>query len=586
MGTTLSPFRYIQLARYAVNRWIDNIPTVKGKGKTHLGNLHARAGDYLLKSEAAPDAPPPAHARQAEAGPSRLAGVNENRLQQDDHYEHRQKEYHRHYRHPPRYPKLAPDPKWPPGPKEIYNLMNDERLFVPGAIKPPREVVVLCHGLYGFSTATPIPLFPSLKLHYWASVLEVLRDKMGVKVVVVGVKGTGSIKERAEQMHEFLKKTLPRGTGVNFVAHSMGGLDCRHLISTIKPTSYTPLSLTTIGTPHRGSPFMDWCAANIGVGSAAAVAASLTAEKLKALPYSLKSPLLARPSPTQTKPDTITSIAAGLTSYLLSIFDSPAYSNLTTAYLRDHFNPTTPDNPFVKYTSVAGRISKMSVLHPLWFPKLVLDAAAENGYAEDTSNMVYGPEGKPRYEGNDGLVSVSSAKWGEYIGAVDECHHWDLRGEGSLFPSNVSSISLRDDNKKGEGKHGGGWELDKESVPGAGGVHEHLGLAAKERDAVEMKKKGKNSGTEVSSKSEESSIVSPSSWDIAQVGQVVDWVTDFLPGGKTTEAGKRQLEEARMEKEGEIELEKEKEREKKRKDKFDLERFYGGLMIKLRDDGF
>lgn len=44
-------------------------------------------------------------------------------------------------------------------------------------------------GLYGFSTATPIPLFPSLKLHYWASVLEVLRDKMGIKVVVVGVKG-------------------------------------------------------------------------------------------------------------------------------------------------------------------------------------------------------------------------------------------------------------------------------------------------------------------------------------------------------------------------------------------------------------
>jgi len=44
-------------------------------------------------------------------------------------------------------------------------------------------------GLYGFSTATPIPLFPSLKLHYWASVLEVLRDRMGANVVVVGVKG-------------------------------------------------------------------------------------------------------------------------------------------------------------------------------------------------------------------------------------------------------------------------------------------------------------------------------------------------------------------------------------------------------------
>jgi hypothetical protein len=47
----------------------------------------------------------------------------------------------------------------------------------------------VCIGLYGFSTATPIPLFPSLKLHYWASVLEVLRDHMGANVVVVGVKG-------------------------------------------------------------------------------------------------------------------------------------------------------------------------------------------------------------------------------------------------------------------------------------------------------------------------------------------------------------------------------------------------------------
>lgn len=51
------------------------------------------------------------------------------------------------------------------------------------------NVADVAPGLYGFSTATPIPLFPSLKLHYWASVLEVLRDRIGAKVVVVGVKG-------------------------------------------------------------------------------------------------------------------------------------------------------------------------------------------------------------------------------------------------------------------------------------------------------------------------------------------------------------------------------------------------------------
>jgi len=83
---------------------------------------------------------------------------------------------------------------------------------------------------------------------------------------------TGSIQERAEQMHAYLKDNLPKGTGVNFVAHSMGGLDVRYLISHLKPTTYTPLSLTSIGTPHRGSPFMDWCAANIGVGTNAATA--------------------------------------------------------------------------------------------------------------------------------------------------------------------------------------------------------------------------------------------------------------------------------------------------------------------------
>ena len=44
------------------------------------------------------------------------------------------------------------------------------------------------------------------------------------------------------------------------MAHSMGGLDCRHLITHVQPSDYTPLSLTTISTPHRGSPFMDWCA--------------------------------------------------------------------------------------------------------------------------------------------------------------------------------------------------------------------------------------------------------------------------------------------------------------------------------------
>jgi hypothetical protein len=69
---------------------------------------------------------------------------------------------------------------------------------------------------------------------------------------------TGSIASRSETLHRQLQERA-RNRSINFVAHSMGGLDCRHLISHIRPTQYEPLSLTTISTPHRGSQFMDWC---------------------------------------------------------------------------------------------------------------------------------------------------------------------------------------------------------------------------------------------------------------------------------------------------------------------------------------
>ena len=73
---------------------------------------------------------------------------------------------------------------------------------------------------------------------------------------------TGSIQSRAARLDEQLQSHA-RGRGINFLAHSMGGLDCRHLISHIKPADYAPLSLTCISTPHRGSPFMDWCAVSL-----------------------------------------------------------------------------------------------------------------------------------------------------------------------------------------------------------------------------------------------------------------------------------------------------------------------------------
>jgi triacylglycerol lipase len=320
---------------------------------------------------------------------------------------------------------------------------------------------------------------------------------------------------------------------------------------------------------------MDWCAANIGVGTNAATAKAIAATAMgasaaKALPFSLKSPLLARP---KEESGSITAFTSALTSYLLNIFDSPAYSNLTTHFLQE-FNPSCPDSPNVKYMSVAGRTRKMSVLHPLWFPKLVLDAAAENGHAE--AEGFAGAE----YEGNDGLVSVSSSRWGEFLGAVDPCHHWDLRGEGGLWPQGPTL------EKKPQGKPDsaapGGWDWQ-----GSLGDQLGLGLNASSSKAEQTQKDADKVEATLKSKAKPGA---DSTWELAQVGQVFDWVRDLLPGGTGAETEKKSLANAKKEKERDEDKGNaffiQADGTKRRKDKFDLARFYGGLMLKLKDDGY
>jgi triacylglycerol lipase len=137
---------------------------------------------------------------------------------------------------------------------------------------------------------------------------------------------------------------------VNVMAHSMGGLDCRDLISKVRPEEDTPLSVTTILTPHHGSPFMDWCAVrasppnfthllmppqeNIGLGRVTAAVKKSTEAVAVAAEHA------------STPHD-----AAAAAS--CSIVDSPAYGNLATGFLSGQFNADTPDDSRVRYFSVA-----------------------------------------------------------------------------------------------------------------------------------------------------------------------------------------------------------------------------------------
>ncbi|QRV91878.1 triacylglycerol lipase [Ceratobasidium sp. AG-Ba] len=311
----------------------------------------------------------------------------------------------------------------------IYKLMNCPALFDP--VRAPRNKIVLCHGLYGFDVRGP-SAFPRLQLHYWSNVLDILKGKVGADVVVTGVPGTGSIQDRATLMHNVLSERV-RGQSINFVAHSMGGLDCRHLISRIQPSEYDPVSLTTISTPHRGSSFMDWCAANIGIGELG----EAVEEAAKYVPpYTLNAPLLSKPKDrsdaAQSLLAQLATLPQSLTTMLLALLDSPAYANLTTHFCSTFFNPQTPNMPGVKYYSVAARApADMSIFHPLWLPKTILDAA-EAKHAGRTPE--WGSEearDRPRWHGHDGLVSVASARWGEFLGVIEGVDHWELRGAGS-----------------------------------------------------------------------------------------------------------------------------------------------------------
>ncbi|KAI7860234.1 Alpha/Beta hydrolase protein [Circinella umbellata] len=253
--------------------------------------------------------------------------------------------------------------------------------------RAPRAPVVLCHGLYGFDKRGPAA-FPMLQVHYWGGIEEALA-KLGAKVIVTKVPRTGSVWERAQELHAILEAILA-GNHVNFIAHSMGGLDCRSLLSHIRDRPYKVESLTTISTPHQGSPVMDWFRDHVGVG---AVGADMTAatqsvgsnNKSSKDYYNILDPVVQR---------------------VIQMFDAPAYANLTTDYCQGYFNQNTPNDPSVAYYSYGASTD----IPPWTFLGL-------------TRQIVKEKEGN-----NDGIVSVESAKWGKYIKTLD-AHHWDLNGQ-------------------------------------------------------------------------------------------------------------------------------------------------------------
>ena len=115
-----------------------------------------------------------------------------------------------------------------------------------------RQPIVFLHGLFGYSR---VRLGGWTFASYFANIPTLL-EQAGNRVYVSQVHPIGSVAERAGQVKNFLEKMSPKEP-VHLFAHSMGGLDARYMISRLGMADRV-LTLTSIGTPHRGTAFADW----------------------------------------------------------------------------------------------------------------------------------------------------------------------------------------------------------------------------------------------------------------------------------------------------------------------------------------
>lgn len=373
-------------------------------------------------------------------------------------------------------PTVSATPR-PKSPRVKADLVAEFRDLKPSYLAP-KYPVVLCHGLFGFDSLDfRIPHIPGLgpdddsvkplaagaevkhpapysSIRYWRGIQESLEANK-VKVYTAAVAPTATIEIRAKyleraillqivkpwQRQQKLKEEKDREDTIhiNLIGHSMGGLDARYYISQLLPR-YNELaeastlpklpsdidtftknlvkaldlggsrweipipkikvhSLTTVSTPHRGSYFADNLMDSL-----------LSPEKIPGL-YKLL-PSLGFDY-TLTKEHKLIQETSDETT--------GAFYQLTRKYLSTEFNPRIRDDPSVSYFSYG------SAYWPKWWHMNLFFGPAQR--------MIYKEEGP-----NDGLVSVESAKWGEYQGTVQNVNHVDLINVSDCVSRSLSPL--------------------------------------------------------------------------------------------------------------------------------------------------
>ena len=220
--------------------------------------------------------------------------------------------------------------------------------------------IVLVHGILGFNQLT---LGGSKVADYFRSIPDALRSDGHLVPEPPRLNPAGSIRERAQDLKNYLESNVDlNGKKVHLIAHSMGGLDARFMISELGMADRV-LSLTTIGTPHHGSPIADIFIAG-------------------------------------TEP-----VLSHVMEHLG--IDVKGAADLTTGLAKD-FNNDVADAPGVRYFCIAGRFEP---------PRLFKEPLGLLGFTHDIIMKTEGP--------NDGLVSAQSATMTERPDTWESLESWE-----------------------------------------------------------------------------------------------------------------------------------------------------------------
>jgi triacylglycerol lipase len=220
--------------------------------------------------------------------------------------------------------------------------------------------IILSHGM---GASGMIKVFGVNVVSYWYGIEGALEDE-GANVFITSVNGMDSTANKAAAWKTQVLQimAITGASKVNVIAHSHGGLYTRYAISNLGMYSKVA-SLTTMCTPHRGSAVADVI---LGLAGDSGWLIGAALDSIYSIMFGDNNPQ---------------SLQNGI--------------EVTRPYCNNIFNPNTLNKTGVYYQSWATKINVSSqsvILGPTWLLLLAKEGA------------------------NDGLVSTTSAVWGNFRG--------------------------------------------------------------------------------------------------------------------------------------------------------------------------